>query len=129
MRFESSTTDCHTAAFYRLRLITSANVVWSEVYRFADCFYTPERHWTRLWRLDFEKSSGSPQWRACRSLVLLLPYCFHTPQRVPPSFAFYLQMMGWLTGLEPATFGATIRRFLFLGVAACCRIGLSYSAL
>ena len=29
------------------------------------------------------------------------------------------------TGLEPATFGATIRRYLFLEVAECCRIGLS----
>ena len=29
------------------------------------------------------------------------------------------------TGLEPATFGATIRRHLFLGVVTRCRIGLS----
>ena len=28
-------------------------------------------------------------------------------------------------GLEPATFGATIRRLLFLRVAVHCRIGLS----
>src|SRR5215203_327658 len=32
---------------------------------------------------------------------------------------------GWPTGLEPATFGATIRRCLFLDVAVRCTIGLS----
>src|SRR5215217_1195260 len=32
---------------------------------------------------------------------------------------------GWPTGLEPAPFGATIRCHRFLGVALCCRIGLS----
>ena len=32
---------------------------------------------------------------------------------------------GWPTGLEPATFGATIRCHRFLGVAVHCRIGLS----
>jgi hypothetical protein len=28
-------------------------------------------------------------------------------------------------GLEPATFGATIRRYLFLSVAECCTIALT----
>jgi hypothetical protein len=32
---------------------------------------------------------------------------------------------GWPTGLEPATFGATIRRHPFLRVAVRCRINLS----
>jgi hypothetical protein len=37
-----------------------------------------------------------------------------------------LNLKGWPTGLEPAPFSrATIRRHLFLGVARCCRIGLS----
>jgi hypothetical protein len=36
----------------------------------------------------------------------------------------YTDLRGWPTGLEPATFGATIRRHLFLGVAGGCRIAL-----
>ena len=39
--------------------------------------------------------------------------------------AFPLQTTGRPTGLEPATFGATIRRHPFLGVAWGCSIGLS----
>jgi len=58
---------------------------------------------------EMRLSSSSTEKFSDRVLVLLLPYCFHNPQRVPPRAAFYLQMRGLPTGLEPATFSrATI---------------------
>src|ERR687897_1000413 len=87
-------------------------------------FYTSDRFLNKVVKLNSEKYSYPPQRLACRSLVLLLPYRFHSSQRVPSRAAFYLQMRGLPTGLEPATFGATIRRYLFPSIAGDCRTGL-----
>ena len=53
------------------------------------------------------------------------PRCCQSPGSVvgvsPPS-CIWRNSRGWPTGLEPATFGATIRRHPFLGVAGCSEL-------
>src|SRR5215213_465567 len=56
--------------------------------------YTPRSALTGLRRLIFEKNYRLPLRRKCDYFFLLLPYCCHSIQRVPPITTFYLQMGG-----------------------------------
>jgi hypothetical protein len=63
-----------------------------------------------------------------QTVALVYYWCSRGLDAFPPLFGFPLFAgfsLGWPTGLEPAPFGATIRRPLFLEVAVGCKIGLS----